>query len=85
MSRSPANMATESASGTRMVKTENSTTDPISRRRRTKRSASGPTQTAPMATPTSESVAMVVASPAVMPRWRVLRSVGMMAPRTTRS
>lgn len=67
-SRSAANIPTEVARGTRRVKTENSTTEPMSSSRRPKRSASGPTRTAPMATPTSESVATVVASAAVMPR-----------------
>ncbi len=66
--RSAANIHTDVASGTTRVKTENSTTEPMSSRRRPSRSASGPTQTAPMATPTRESVAMVVASAAVMPR-----------------
>ena len=44
--RSAANIATDPASGTKIVKTENSTTDPISSLRRPKVSESGPTDTA---------------------------------------
>jgi hypothetical protein len=73
------------ANATARVNAEKSAMLPIRVTRRPNRSASGPIVTAPMRTPTNPSVAAVVSDAFVKPSAPVPASVGMTAPRTTRS
>lgn len=79
MRRTVARRATVGISGKRMVKMEKISTQIINGTRRPKRSEIGPISTAPAPTPTSEMVAMKVASIAVIPAYAVSISCGIEA------